>query len=135
METPTLDYELFTLSGERGWTSTWYAHQDDESVTVLNTPYSTRLVDETRIFISTSAPKGITRRWTMKLDQVSFSPQAVPGLLASPCVTDILTQRSAWRVLSRYPSVLSHLSASIGCPGILICSVTPLRLCFAVGRA
>ncbi|KIK31633.1 glycoside hydrolase family 3 protein [Suillus luteus UH-Slu-Lm8-n1] len=68
MEMPTLDYELFTLSGERGWTGTWYAHQDDESMSALNTPYSTRLVDETRIFISTSAPKGITRRWTMRLE-------------------------------------------------------------------
>ncbi|KAG2335841.1 hypothetical protein BDR05DRAFT_1006400 [Suillus weaverae] len=57
MERPTLDYELFTPSGERGWTSTWYAHQDDESMTALNTPYSTRVVDETRIFISTSAPR------------------------------------------------------------------------------
>lgn len=68
MEMPILDYELFTPSGERGWTGTWYAHQDDESMTAINTPYSTRLVDETRIFISTSAPKGITRRWTMKLE-------------------------------------------------------------------
>lgn len=65
---PTLDYELFTSSGERGWTGSWYAHEDDESMTPLSTPYSTRLVDETRIFISTSAPKGITRRWTMKLE-------------------------------------------------------------------
>jgi beta-glucosidase len=68
MEMPTLDYELFTLSGERGWTGTWYAHEDDESMTALTTPYSTRLVDETRVFISTSAPKGITRRWTMRLE-------------------------------------------------------------------
>ncbi|OJA21227.1 hypothetical protein AZE42_07989 [Rhizopogon vesiculosus] len=68
MEMPTLDYELFTPSGERGWTGSWYAHEDDESMTPLSTPYSTRLVDETRIFISTSAPKGITRRWTMKLE-------------------------------------------------------------------
>jgi hypothetical protein len=68
MEIPTLEYELFTLSGKRGWTGTWYVHENDESMTALNTPYSTRLVDKTRIFISISAPKGITRRWTMKLE-------------------------------------------------------------------
>lgn len=68
MEMPTLDYELFTPSGKRGWIATWYAHEDDESMSAINTPYSARLVDETRIFISTSAPKGITRRWTMRLE-------------------------------------------------------------------
>jgi len=68
MEMPTLDYELFTPSGERGWTCSWYAHEDNESMTPLSTPYSTRVIDETRIFISTSAPKGITKRWTIKLE-------------------------------------------------------------------
>lgn len=68
MEMPTLDFELTTPSGERGWIGTWYAHESDESMAPLSTPYATRLVDETRIFISTSAPKGITRRWTMKLE-------------------------------------------------------------------
>ncbi|KAF8552820.1 glycoside hydrolase family 3 protein [Imleria badia] len=68
MEMPTLDFELTTPSGERGWVGTWYAHECDESMTALKTPYQTRVVDETRIFISTSAPKGITRRWTMKLE-------------------------------------------------------------------
>ncbi|KAH0830132.1 glycoside hydrolase family 3 protein [Lanmaoa asiatica] len=68
MEMPTLDFELTTPSGERGWIGSWYAHENDESMAPLSTPYETRLVDETRIFISTSAPKGITRRWTMKLE-------------------------------------------------------------------
>ncbi|KAF8437627.1 glycoside hydrolase family 3 protein [Boletus edulis BED1] len=68
MEMPTLDFELTTPSGERGWIGTWYAHESDESMTALSSPYESRLVDETRIFISTSAPKGITRRWTMKLE-------------------------------------------------------------------
>ncbi|KAF8555424.1 glycoside hydrolase family 3 protein [Imleria badia] len=68
MVMPTLDFELTTPSGERGWIGTWYAHESDESMTPLNTPYQTRLVDETRISISTSTPNGITRRWTMKLE-------------------------------------------------------------------
>ena len=68
MEMPTLDFELTTPSGERGWIGAWYAHESDESMTPLNTPYKSQLVDETRIFISTSAPKGITRRWTMRLE-------------------------------------------------------------------
>lgn len=68
MEMPTLDFELTAPSGERGWNCTWHAHENDESMIPLSTPHSTWLVDETRIFISTSAPKGITRRWTMKLE-------------------------------------------------------------------
>lgn len=68
MEMPTLDFELTTPSGERGWTGTWYAHESDESMVALSTPFEHRLLDETRLFISISAPKGITRRWTMKLE-------------------------------------------------------------------
>ncbi|KIJ63447.1 glycoside hydrolase family 3 protein [Hydnomerulius pinastri MD-312] len=68
MEMPTLDFELTTPTGERGWIGSWYPHEHDESMTALSKPMETRLVDETRIFISTSAPKGITRRWTMKLE-------------------------------------------------------------------
>jgi hypothetical protein len=68
MEMPTLDFELTTPSGERGWIGTWYAHESDESMVSLRTPFESRPVDETRIFISTSAPNGITRRWTMKLE-------------------------------------------------------------------
>ncbi|PBK67496.1 glycoside hydrolase family 3 protein [Armillaria solidipes] len=64
---PTLDYELFTDNGERGWIGTWHSHEDNESMTPLYDPIETRHIDETRIFISTSAPKGITRKWTMKL--------------------------------------------------------------------
>lgn len=68
MELPTLDFELTTSSGERGWIGTWYAHESDESMDALNMPYESQRIDETRVFISTSAPKGITRRWTMRLE-------------------------------------------------------------------
>lgn len=68
MKTPTLDFELTTPSGERGWIGTWYAHESDESMVALTTPYESRIVDETQLFIGTSTPKGITYRWTMKLE-------------------------------------------------------------------
>ncbi|KAF8839076.1 glycoside hydrolase family 3 protein [Paxillus ammoniavirescens] len=68
MEMPTLDFELTTPTGERGWLGSWYAHENDESMTPMSTPMQTQLVDETRIFISTSVPENITRRWTMKLE-------------------------------------------------------------------
>ncbi|PPQ73649.1 hypothetical protein CVT26_010607 [Gymnopilus dilepis] len=64
---PSLDYDMFTTTGERGWIASWHTHLSDESMTLVEEPIEERLVDETRIFISTSAPKGITRRWTMKL--------------------------------------------------------------------
>lgn len=67
MTLPSLDYELLTEAGERGWIGTWHSHSNDDSMAVLDEPIATRVIDETRIFISTSTPKNITRRWTMKL--------------------------------------------------------------------
>ncbi|KDR82279.1 hypothetical protein GALMADRAFT_264459 [Galerina marginata CBS 339.88] len=64
---PSLDYEIFTTSGERGWIGSWHKHLDDDSMTAVDEVFEERLVDETRVFISTSHPKGITKRWTMKL--------------------------------------------------------------------
>ncbi|KAG5642853.1 hypothetical protein DXG03_002030 [Asterophora parasitica] len=66
---PTLENELLTPSGERGWLGTWHSHEDDDSLVPLTTePIETRVVDETRIFISTSIPAGITRKWTLRLN-------------------------------------------------------------------
>jgi beta-glucosidase len=64
---PVLDNDLVTASGERGWVAEWFSHEDDESMVPLPTPIASRLVDETRIFISASTPERITRRWKMKL--------------------------------------------------------------------
>lgn len=64
---PLLDYELFTETGERGWIGTWHNHLDNDSLVPIDEPIETRLVDETRIFISTSTPKNITRKWTLRL--------------------------------------------------------------------
>ncbi|KAJ7705594.1 beta-glucosidase [Mycena rosella] len=67
LTSPSLDYELFTEDGKRGWTGSWYSHVSDESMTPLDEPLKSDHLDETRIFISTSAPEGLTKRWTLKL--------------------------------------------------------------------
>ena len=64
---PSLDYDIFTQTGERGWIGNWHNHVNDESLIPLDEVLETRLIDETRVFFSTSVPPGITRRWTMKL--------------------------------------------------------------------
>ena len=64
---PALDYDIFTQSGERGWIGNWHKHVNDESLIPLDEVLETRMIDETRVFFSTSVPRGITRRWTMKL--------------------------------------------------------------------
>ena len=64
---PSLDYEIFSHSGERGWVGSWHGHVDNDSLIPLDKVLETRLIDETRMFISTSIPQGITRKWTMKL--------------------------------------------------------------------
>jgi hypothetical protein len=64
---PLLDDDIFTQSGERCWIGNWHNHVDDDSLIPLDEVLETRLIDETRVFFSTSVPQGITRRWTMKL--------------------------------------------------------------------
>ncbi|KAI0265209.1 beta-glucosidase [Gloeopeniophorella convolvens] len=67
MTLPSLDFDIFTATGERGWLGTWHKHVDEESMTVVEEPFQTRVIDETRIFVSLSAPQGITRKWTLRL--------------------------------------------------------------------
>ncbi|KIK64526.1 glycoside hydrolase family 3 protein [Collybiopsis luxurians FD-317 M1] len=67
MTMPTLEQELVTEDGQPGWTGSWYSHLSDESMTPAEKPLSSFLVDETRIFISTSYPKELTTRWTLRL--------------------------------------------------------------------
>jgi len=57
---------MFTANGRRGWIGEWHSHIDD-SMTALDDVLEERLIDETRMFISTSVPKGITRKWTLRL--------------------------------------------------------------------
>ncbi|KZP04828.1 glycoside hydrolase family 3 protein [Athelia psychrophila] len=67
MTKPSLDFEMLTTTGERGWMGYWHAHENDDSLVPLAEPMETRLIDETRVFISTSYPATITKRWTLKL--------------------------------------------------------------------
>ncbi|EIM87989.1 beta-glucosidase [Stereum hirsutum FP-91666 SS1] len=67
MTMPSLDWDMFTADGKRGWMGTWHKHESEESMSIVEEPYATNLIDETRIFVSLSAPKGITRRWTLRL--------------------------------------------------------------------
>ncbi|KAF8963765.1 beta-glucosidase [Flammula alnicola] len=64
--TPSLDYDMFTTSGKPGWIGSWYKHVSDDSL-IIDDIVEEKYIDETRIFVSTSWPKGITKRWTMKL--------------------------------------------------------------------
>ena len=63
---PTLEYDIFTPSGERGWIGSWHCNVND-GVIPHDEVLETKLIDETRMFIGISTPQGITRRWTLKL--------------------------------------------------------------------
>lgn len=76
---PSLDYDIFTPSGERGWIASWHAHLNDESMVAKEEVYEEMLLDETRIFISVDKPNGITERWTVKL-RGQLKPREKDGL-------------------------------------------------------
>ena len=63
---PSLEHEIFTPSGERGWIGNWHCNVND-SLIPHDEVLETKLIDETRMFIGISAPQGITSRWTLKL--------------------------------------------------------------------
>lgn len=67
MLTPSLDYDIFTETGQRGWMGSWYSHESDESMTPVAEPLKTQYIDETRMFFSTSYPAELTKRWTLRL--------------------------------------------------------------------
>lgn len=69
MNMPSLDYEIVTESGERGWTGSWFNHENNDSNQAVGDPVQVGLVDETRVFLSTYRPKGLTTaRFTLKLE-------------------------------------------------------------------
>lgn len=64
---PSLDYDLFTEDGRRGWIGSWHTHENDDSLVPLEESIKTQYIDETRIFISNSYPEGITTKWSLRL--------------------------------------------------------------------
>ncbi|KZT03376.1 glycoside hydrolase family 3 protein [Laetiporus sulphureus 93-53] len=67
MLTPSLDWDMFTEDGRRGWMGAWYAHESDESMVPVKMSVKTQYIDETRMFFSTSYPAELTKRWTLKV--------------------------------------------------------------------
>jgi beta-glucosidase len=65
---PSLDFDIVTNTGQRGWVGTWYRHESDDSMTVVEEPVRTRVINETHILLDLSGPgDDITRRWTLRL--------------------------------------------------------------------
>jgi len=65
---PSLDFDIVTPTGQRGWLGTWHRHESDDSMIVVDEPVQTRMIDETRILLDRSVLKDdITRRWTLRL--------------------------------------------------------------------
>ena len=70
LKMPSLDYDMQTDSGERGWTGTWFQHTEEESMTAKDTPFLKQHITETSCFFSLSVPKGLTRIYSLKLEGV-----------------------------------------------------------------
>ena len=70
LKMPSLDYDMQTDSGERGWTGTWFQHTEEESMTAKDTPLLKQHITETSCFFSLSVPKGLTRIYSLKLEGV-----------------------------------------------------------------
>ena len=51
MTMPTLDFDIVTEDGRRGWMGYWHAHESDESMVPLAEPMKAQYIDETKIFI------------------------------------------------------------------------------------
>jgi beta-glucosidase len=68
---PSLDFDIVTLAGRRGWLGTWHRHESDDGMIVVEEPVQTRVIDETRILLDLSESAGlkddITRKWTLRL--------------------------------------------------------------------
>jgi beta-glucosidase len=64
---PSLDFEL-EVDGKRGWTGTFYSHENDNSNTALQKPFAIQHIDETRLMLSIDHPKGLTHRWSLTLE-------------------------------------------------------------------
>lgn len=64
---PSLDLDIVTSTGQRGWLGTWHRHESDDSMMVVEEPVQTRVIDETRILLDLSGQDNLTRKWTLRL--------------------------------------------------------------------
>ncbi|KAG6834182.1 hypothetical protein H0H93_011355, partial [Arthromyces matolae] len=64
---PTLEDQLVTPDGQRGWVGTYHIHDSDNLVPRPEPFVEPRVFDETHMLITTGVPKGISRRWGMRL--------------------------------------------------------------------
>ena len=62
MLTPSLDWDMFTEDGRRGWMGAWYAHESDESMVPVKVPLKTQYIDETRMFFRCAVGFGVYGR-------------------------------------------------------------------------
>ncbi|KAG9012138.1 hypothetical protein FRB94_011835 [Tulasnella sp. JGI-2019a] len=62
---PSLDARMMTPEGKSGWTATF--HSNDQYDRPIEEAHTTLHLTETNVFISNSAPLGLTERWTLKL--------------------------------------------------------------------
>ena len=64
---PSLDYDLTTESGERGWTVSWYSHTEEDPMKPLPDPVRTVTCTETYALLADAKTPGLTERWTIKM--------------------------------------------------------------------
>lgn len=102
---PSLDYEMFTASGERGWIASWHKHAGNDSMEMVDDVYEEMLLDETRVFVSVDAPKGITRRWTVKL-RGQLKPREKDCLFEFGLI--VAGRAKVWSFLSFSPAWPNH---------------------------
>ncbi|KAG8833577.1 hypothetical protein FRC17_010401 [Serendipita sp. 399] len=62
---PSLDFDVVNSRGGKGFDAQWFSH--DENDKPLSEPLKSLEVDETYIFMSDSAPRELSERWTMVL--------------------------------------------------------------------
>jgi beta-glucosidase len=67
MALPTLDFDIVTATGQRGWLGSWHNHKSDDSMIIVEEPVHTRVIDETRMYLDYAVPGVVTRRWTLRL--------------------------------------------------------------------
>lgn len=56
---------MATDDGKSGWIATFHSHDDNDRP--LDAVHASMHLTETNIFVSNSAPAGLTSRWTMRL--------------------------------------------------------------------